>query len=333
MRWTVAILVLGLIGCPSWGGKGRTDKPLSALPPKPTGVAGTKAPAGRDGALMGFIQGGAFLRGSADWEVDKAYSLCERYTPGNCNREWFETEGPQRTITLSAYWMDVTEVTNAQYDKCVAAGHCAPPNLARCLIWDVEAGEWSPLAPNDTRRRFGKPDQPVVCVNWREASNYCTWAGKRLPTEAEWEKAARGAKAQTFPWGESDPSCDFANMFSQEAGGFGCGRDTTAPVGSYPDSPSPFGMLDMGGNVFEWVQDYDDDQFYIHSAAENPVNTVAPSQTVEENGVEVTVPSDVRGIRGGAWNADPMLLRGANRGGFAETGRTVYTGFRCAMDP
>ena len=295
------------------------DAPLDPLPPKPSAFPDAKAPAGRDGALMGYVEAGGFLRGSADWEVDKAYSLCERYTPGNCNREWFETEAPQRTITLSGYWLDVTEVTNAQYDKCVATGACAPPNLARCLYWDVEAGDWTPRAPHVTRERFGKPDQPVVCVNWREANAYCVWAGKRLPTEAEWEKAARGAKSQTFPWGESDPGCERANMYSQDAGGFGCGTDAT--------------MLDMGGNAFEWVQDYDDGQFYIHGPAENPVNRVPPTQTIEQDGVAVTVPSDVRGIRGGAWNADAMLLRGANRGGFAESGRTVYTGFRCAMNP
>jgi formylglycine-generating enzyme required for sulfatase activity len=283
--------------------------------------------------MMGFVDAGPFLRGSAEWEVDKAYGLCERYTPGNCNREWFETESPQRTITLAGYWLDITEVTNAQYDKCVAVGACAPPNLARCLIWDAEAGEWSPMAPHENRARFAKPEQPVVCVNWHEATAYCQWAGKRLPSEAEWEKAARGTKAQTFPWGESDPSCDRANMYNQEAGGFGCGRDETLPVGSFAESPSPFGMLDMGGNAFEWVQDFDDPQYYIHSPAENPINLDAPTQTSEEEGVAVTVPSDVRGIRGGAWNADAMLLRGANRGGFAEAGRTVYTGFRCAMAP
>jgi formylglycine-generating enzyme required for sulfatase activity len=330
-RWSLLLVCSFLAGCLFKAP--RTDAPLSPMPLKPVAQAGAQEPAGRDGAAMAYISPGSFLRGSADWEIEKAFSLCERHTPGNCNIEWFETESPQRKIRLSGYWMDIYEVTNARYDKCISDASCPPPNLTQCRYWDTELGAWIPMPPHETRSRFGEPKQPVVCVTWSDAARYCQWAGKRLPTEAEWEKAARGPKGRSFPWGEDDPSCDLANMDSEDGGGLGCGRAATFPVGRFPNAASPYGVLDMSGNVFEWVHDYDDGQFYIHSGKEDPVNNDPTVQTVERDGVVVTTPSDVRGIRGGAWNANPMLLRAANRGGFAESGRTVYTGFRCAMNP
>lgn len=143
-------------------------------------------------------------------------------------------ERPAHTITLSAFSIDESEVTQGQYYACFAAGKCRAPTC-----------NWQPCT---------RPKIPVGCVNQADARAYCAWVGKRLPTEAEWEKAARGTDKLKYPWGNEPLNCEYANVL-------GCVGDLT-DVGSYPKGASPYGALDMGGNVVEIVEDAYDPAYY-----------------------------------------------------------------------
>ena len=210
-----------------------------------------------DGMVMVYVPAGEFLMGSSDAD-------------GQAD----DDEKPQHTVYLDGYWIDRTEVTNAQYRKCVEAGACREPEC-----WD----------DND----YNAPDQPVVCVSWDDAQTYAAWVGGRLPTEAEWEKAARGTDGRIYPWGNSAPGCDKANYE-------GCvGRSAT--VGSYLTGASPYGALDMAGNVREWVADWYDGRYYGRSAARNP---------------EGPDSGEYRVLRGGSWYRHPGLARCASRSGY-----------------
>lgn len=187
------------------------------------------------------------------------------------DRECMSLDEPWRKADVEkAFCIDKTEVTNEQYSKCVQAGDCQSIDDVQCAIFqkyidrpvirsiggrlvdsiDVEGHEgvsWKsePIPPD-----FLAASYPVVCVTWEEAKAYCEWAGKRLPTDTEWEKASRGTDGRLYPWGAEKPSCEYAVM---HGGGAGCGRETTWPVGSKPAGASPYGALDMSGNVWEWT--------------------------------------------------------------------------------
>jgi formylglycine-generating enzyme required for sulfatase activity len=138
-----------------------------------------------------------------------------------------ENESPLHTVNLADFWMMRTEVTNRQYTPCVKAGACTKP---------ADEEHW---------RNPVYADHPVTSVTWNQAQEFAAWAGGRLPTEAEWEKACRGTDGRTFPWGNELPTAEIAN--------FGYSVTNTVPVGTYPDGASPYGALDMGGNVWEWT--------------------------------------------------------------------------------
>lgn len=302
------ILMLVLPACPI--------RPI--LPRGPKGIHEQ----GHDGAEMAYIPAGVYLSGSTHGEVEYATALCEATTPGGCDRKWFANEIPQREVTLDAYWIDVHEVSNAQFQRCVEEGGCNPPNLAECRRWDDgtttgAAPNWTTVAPSDVRSAFGASAQPVVCVSWDDAADFCQWASKRLPTEAEWEKAARGTDGRIFPWGSELPTCSLANFASPDQGA-GCGNGATLPVGSGVRRRNPYDLQDMSGNAIEWVFDYEDAAFYKSAPSVNPVNRMQ---------------SPSRVVRGGSWTSEPTILRSANRGGFEPDFRNIYTGFRCAMTP
>lgn len=280
--------------------------------------AGTVRKLGKDNTPMTFVPAGEFLRGSSPEQVGQALDLCERFAPGVCDEDWFIIETPQRSIFIDAFWMDRNEVSNAQYERCVNDGACPPIDRANCELWVAKDGEWRRLSTSTIRTSFGSPQQPVVCTTWADADTYCRWADKRLPSEAEWEKAARGDQGRTFPWGETLPECRRAHMDQPEEGGEGCGTRVTGYVGARAASGSPYGTLDMSGNVAEWTLDYADRTYYETSPQRNPINNI---------------PSERRMLRGGGWNNHPTLLRAANRSAFPPDFRTVYNGFRCAMDP
>ena len=208
------------------------------------------------------------------------------------DNDCYSDESPYHEVTLSGYYMDKTEVTQSAYRECVDAGVCDTPTC-----------DWDPA---------GTPNRPVVCVNWTQAGEYCAWAGKRLPTEAEWEKAARGTDGRKYPWGNEDATCEYAVM---DDGGNGCGTDSTWNVcGKSPAGDSPYGLCDMSGNVWEWVSDWYDSGYYTNSPASNPTGPVSGSYRVR---------------RGGSFGYYDYNLRASNRYDYDPSVYSYALGFRC----
>ena len=166
----------------------------------------------------------------------------------------FFYEKPAHVVFLDEYWIDRLEVNNAQYRRCVEDGVCGEPEA------------WTDV-------NYNADDQPAI-VTWESARAYCEWAGGRLPTEAEWEKAARGTDGRIWPWG-NDWEENRANV-----GGDEDGFDFTAPVGSFPGDSSPYGLLDVAGNAAEWVADWYDDEYYARSPASNPTGPASGEQRI-----------------------------------------------------
>jgi formylglycine-generating enzyme required for sulfatase activity len=253
----------------------------------------------------------------------------ETFRMGSPDEVGGSNEHPQHPVTLSPYCIDRTEVTVNAYAACVAAKGCtAAPLTVR----------WTALSANDVKlysrfcNRADRADRlghPINCVDWNQAAAYCKWADKRLPTEAEWEYAARGGDGRTYPWGNEAPSAkrlnacgpecvtmaklnlhqDWGKMYDASDG-----WETTAPVGSFPDAKSPFGVLDMAGNVWEWTADWY--AAYTNQAVTNPRGAATGAARV---------------LRGGGWdNSDAASVRAAYRGRDEASDRRHLVGFRCA---
>jgi formylglycine-generating enzyme required for sulfatase activity len=223
------------------------------------------------------VPAGSFARGSNDGKED---------------------ERPVRTIEMAAFSIMPKEVTEAQYRKCADAGRCTPAHYddGKCLVWNGRAFAKVTVPPN-----LRGDDLPVVCVTWQQAREYCAGAGMRLPTEAQWEYAARGGSQNAkYPWGNDAPSQNR------------CALSSLKPVGSF--APNGYGLHDMTGNAWEWAADFYAADYYENSEAANPKGPDAGYYRV---------------IRGGGWYSGPSELRASNRHWFAAGSAEVSVGFRC----
>ena len=206
-------------------------------------------------------------------------------------------EYPFRPVFLSVYQIDLRQVTASEYEACVEAFTCFPPGSGPGCNYQVPA----------------RANHPMNCVNWYDAEAYCASVGKRLCTEAEWEKAARGDDGRKFPWGFDDPTCDVA-VVPDEGGVAGCGTGGTAPVGSKPDGASPYGLLDMSGEVYDWTADWYWDAYYTVAPQTDPPGPDAGSFKVR---------------RGGAYDSSLKELRVSSRQLSAPNYGAPAFGVRC----
>ena len=233
----------------------------------------------KDPVEMVTIPSGPFIRGSA---------------PGEGRLD----EQPRRKIYLNAFAIDKFEVSNAHYMKFLDETlHKPPLNV---------------FAERPFNQEEGIADLPVVQVTWHDAVDYCFWAGKRLPTEAEWEKSARGTDGRLYPWGDETPTSQTANYDKEWEG-----KKTFVEVSALPEGESPYGLRNLSGNVREWVQDWYDSEYYSNAPDKNPKGP--------ESGI-------LKVLRGGSWRSFDSDVRASSRGkgGFAL--KTHGIGFRCARD-
>lgn len=235
-------------------------------------------------------------------------------------------ERPEHRVTVSSFSIDRFEATNAEFAAFVAAtGHRTDPERSGSG-WDWD-GRWLEVAGADWRHPHGPGSSieglerhPVVQVSWNDATAYCGWRGKRLPTEAEWERVARGDGGRAYPWGDEPPRDGTGYRASYGSDGCcradaGDGYRFTAPVGSFPAGRSPFGADDLAGNVWEWAEDTFDPAYYRRSPALDPVNHAPGRRKV---------------IRGGGWGNDPWGLRSTLRHANPPDIGLSMVGFRCA---
>jgi serine/threonine-protein kinase len=270
-----------------------------------------------DGMELVHVPAGEFIRGASADDIAALFRMCPK-----CPLDSLLDAQPQAIIHLDAFWMDKTEVTNAQFAKFVdAIGYrtTAETSNAYSYVQDLRLRDFVSVPDAEWRRPQGKNsninnkgDHAVTQISWQDAAAYCEWAGRRLPTEAEWEKAARGADGRMFPWGNRPPQLTDLN--------FDFLHGAIVAVGSYPNGASPYGVLDMSGNVWEWVADYYDESYYNNTPGVNPSG---PNT------------GEGRVLRGGSWASeyDPYLV-------FVTTYYRLWNyeyissdvlGFRCAI--
>jgi formylglycine-generating enzyme required for sulfatase activity len=193
------------------------------------------------GISFTYVPAGCFMMGSTEEQLDAVLEMCVAdLGTGECDRGWFENEQPTHEVCLSAFWISQTEVTNDQFRACVDAGECESPI-------------------NQTYFSEYYPRRPVVWIDWYRAEAYAQWVGGSLPTEAQWEYAARGPAGYVYPWGDEDPTCELADTY-------GC-KFSLPQVGSYEDGASWVGALDMAGSVWEWVADWYSEDYYVTLAS------------------------------------------------------------------
>ena len=294
-------------------------QPTPSIPIKPekSEPAFDREITGKDGAPMVLIPEGKFRMGSPDGERDK-------------------DEHPQHNVALSAFYLDKSEVTNRLFQQFVQqANHRTTAEQEGKAFDYSDKGKWEEVRGAHWRKPEGgetvfdsnREEHPVVSVSWEDAQAYCSWAGKRLPTEAEFEYATRAAGTETkYWWGNGNPgSRRVANIADESARrqysgwpimtGYDDGSIRTAPVGSF--EPNPFGLHDMTGNVWEWTDDWYDEQYYVSSSTKNPSGPSGGTKKV---------------FRGGSWTNKPADVRSARRRSATPTESYVSIGFRCAQD-
>lgn len=263
----------------------------SATLPDSSSPAASTAPAPKQRPMV-LIPSGEFRMGSQDGSP---------------------SESPEHTVHLPAFWMDVTPVTNRSYAEFSRASGYRTEVEQAGSAWGVREGKFQEIE-GLCWHTFATPEReehPVVLVTWNDAVAYCGWAGLRLPTEAEWEKAARGGLVSSaFPWGDALPDGSQSNFAADPYGLPG-----TLPVGTH--APNAFGLRDMVGNVWQWCSDRFGEDYYAHSPASDPHG---PDEGI------------TRVRRGGAWNViQSFRLRCANRGAMLPSQTATNMGFRCAI--
>jgi len=285
-----------------------TEAPVATQPPA-LGIGSTwTRPA--DGMLMVYVPEGNFTMGSNDGSSD---------------------EQPVHTVYLDAFWIDQTEVTNAMFSLFVERTGYQTDAEGKGSSYVFDGANWNDVSGADWQHPQGPSsglaglnDHPLVHVSWNDAEAYCGWAGARLPSEAEWEKAARGTDGRTYPWGNQSPAGNLLNFADVNLNvdwadkNVNDGYEFTAPVGSYPSGASPYGALDMAGNVWEWVADWYGETYYSQSPSSNPTGPAS---------------GEVRVLRGGSWVSDEDVVRSAHRVRSNPTDSFDFVGFRCVLSP
>ncbi len=257
------------------------------------------------GSPMVLLRSGTFRIGSTPVEVARARLLCQ-FEPrrADCRnprvfRSLFTDEMRAHKVTLRPFWIDRNEVTNREYRRCVRVGRCRAPGYAAARAW------------------LARDDHPVTLVSWHDAQRYCRWRGARLPTEAEWERAARGLERRQFPWGNVfNPKILNHGRFALDPLDSSDGFAELAPVGSFPQGNTPEGIADLAGNVEEWVADRYEPG-YRRGKVRNPQGPTA---------------GDWRVVRGGSYQSGRPWLRASARDYDLPTKRRSWRGFRCARD-
>lgn len=267
--------------------------PTPSVPEKGERIEGM-LPGGEIRFVRVFVPGGTFRRGS--WAGTEA-------------------EQPVHEVTLGSFWIDRMEISNEQFAEFLnAKGPTEPDGTPRIDLDDNAA--WIEIRSGEFRPKDGRDDYPVAMVNWFGAVAYCEWAGGRLPTEAEWEYAARGNGMAVYPWGNAEPDCDLAN-FNHSSEGF-CARDKK-PVSELGSGTSWSGAINMAGNVSEWVADWYDPSYYERLPDEGIENPLGPSSGREKV------------IRGGAWYSSAADLTTFDRRSFDPNSGDNGLGFRCIV--
>lgn len=236
---------------------------------------------------------------------------------GNSSEFASSNQVPSHQVFIDAYYIDKHEVTIQEYEKFIQAGGYHKNEFWTNLGWEfIQQNQikgymvlGQPRAERLFQKLYNAPNQPVIGVSWYEANAYCKWAGKRLPTEAEWEKAARGLDGFLYPWGNE---MIFANVSYNITNG-----KRTLPVGSFSNGASPYGCLDMSGNVWEWCSDWYDEDYYSRSTLRNPAGPKKGTYRV---------------LRGGSWGSNRLQLQSVFRYYDRPTFRGFNVGFRCVGD-
>jgi len=314
IAFTISMLVLLLAACNLTATVTPSDPDLPVTTELPATteapVMGSTRISETDGMTQVYVPGGVFTMGSDD--------------------SGYSHESPVHMVTLDAYWIDQTEVTNSMFATFAAqAGYqTVAERTGFSFTYNPETAKTETTQGADWQHPFG-PDSsladlnehPVVHISWSDALAYCEWAGRRLPTEAEWEKAARGTDARIFPWGNDFDGTllNFADLRLNAFWGDSSSDDGfqfTAPVGSYPLGASPYGALDLAGNVWEWVNDWVDEAYYQDSPASNPGGPDS---------------GEYRVLRGGSWHDPEDGQRASYRGWASPDDTDITLGFRCAL--
>ena len=321
MRRLTVVLELALCLMIVWSVAVQSDEPRNK-----------KAIEGKDGAEMVLIPAGDFEMGTDESEIPQLVKWAKKWYK-SVRAGLFKNETPRHTVYLDSFYMDRYEVTNALYARFLneygkdtdAAGHELLDVSSRHCLIEKKGDTYKPKA--------GYENHPVMLVSWYGAAAYVQFYGKRLPTEVQWEKAARGGLAKgRFPWGDDDPDgaqCNFADKntdYPWSDKNADDGYERTAPVGSYP--PNGYGLHDMAGNVYEWCADEYGSGYYSESLESNPPG---PGGLIAFEKDDFTNVKALRVFRGGSRNAIPSALRTALRSANHPTLTAYLLGFRCVV--